>query len=90
MNRRKFISAATSALGALGFHVTGNAMPVLAAGKREVGAGNKSMPNVLILMTDQHRRTCMGAAGDPVAITPNLDKLARESVYFTNAPRWSP
>jgi len=41
-------------------------------------------PNVLLLMSDQHKRTCMGVSGDPVAVTPNLDRLAGESVRFTN------
>jgi choline-sulfatase len=48
-----------------------------------LGAGQR--PNVLLLMSDQHKRSCMGASGDPVAKTPNLDALAGESVRFTNA-----
>ncbi len=45
----------------------------------------QARPNVLILMSDQHKRSCMGVAGDSVARTPNLDKLAGESVRFTQA-----
>lgn len=45
----------------------------------------KSRPNVLIIMADQHRRTCMGATGDSIAHTPNLDRLASQSVRFTSA-----
>jgi choline-sulfatase len=41
--------------------------------------------NVLLLMSDQHRRDCLGASGDSVARTPNLDALANTSVRFTNA-----
>jgi choline-sulfatase len=41
--------------------------------------------NVLLIMADQHKRDCLGAAGDPVARTPNLDALARTSVRFTSA-----
>src|SRR5882724_13653215 len=41
--------------------------------------------NVLILMSDQHKRSCMGAYGDTVAHTPNLDALANQSVRFTDA-----
>jgi choline-sulfatase len=41
--------------------------------------------NVLIVMSDQHKRDCLGAAGDRVAHTPNLDKLAGESIRFTSA-----
>jgi choline-sulfatase len=45
----------------------------------------RKRPNVLLLMSDQHKRSCMGAYGDPVAKTPNLDALASQSVRFTNA-----
>jgi choline-sulfatase len=41
--------------------------------------------NVLILMADQHKRDCLGVAGDSVARTPNLDALAGSSVRFTGA-----
>ena len=41
--------------------------------------------NVLLLMSDQHRRDAMGVAGNPVARTPNLDSLARSAVRFTSA-----
>ena len=42
-------------------------------------------PNVLLIMADQHKRSCMGAYGDKVARTPNLDALAAKSVRFTDA-----
>jgi len=62
-----------------------------AACSRPLGAlapavsGKLRRPNVILLMSDEHRRNCMGAAGDPVAKTPNLDRLAGESVRFTSA-----
>jgi choline-sulfatase len=40
---------------------------------------------VLLIMSDQHKRDCLGVAGNPVARTPNLDALARSSVRFTSA-----
>ena len=42
-------------------------------------------PNILFLMADQMRSDSIGCAGNPVAITPNLDKLARDGVLFKNA-----
>lgn len=42
-------------------------------------------PNILFLMSDQHRGDCMGNAGNAAAITPNLDRLAREGARFTSA-----
>ena len=83
MNRRKFLSVATTALGAIATNPDNRAV---AESHGSVEApSDKARPNVLILMSDQHKRSCMGVAGDSVAITPNLDKFARESVRFTNA-----
>ena len=48
-------------------------------------APRRRPPNVLLLMSDQHKRSCMGAVGDRVAHTPNLDRLAGESTRFSAA-----
>lgn len=42
-------------------------------------------PNVLILMSDQHKPHAIGADGDPVARTPNIDALARSGMRFDSA-----
>jgi arylsulfatase len=44
-----------------------------------------SRPNILFLMADQYRADCVGAGGNRVIQTPNLDRLAREGVLFRNA-----
>ncbi len=44
-----------------------------------------SQPNVIWIFGDQHRAQATGYAGDPNARTPNLDRMATESVRFTNA-----
>ncbi len=41
-------------------------------------------PNILFLMTDQHRHDAIGCA-DPVVKTPNLDALAARGIRFTQA-----
>ena len=41
-------------------------------------------PNVLFIMTDQQRFDCLGANGNNIVKTPNLDKLASQSANFTN------
>jgi len=41
-------------------------------------------PNFLVIMSDQHHAGIMGCAGDPVAHTPALDRLAADGVRFTN------
>jgi choline-sulfatase len=42
-------------------------------------------PNVLILMTDQHRADWMTCAGNDMIPTPNLDRIAARGVRFENA-----
>lgn len=41
-------------------------------------------PNVLLIMTDQHRMDAIGAYGNPVIRTPNLDSLAAQGTRFNN------
>ena len=41
--------------------------------------------NVLLIMSDEHRRDAMSCAGHPIVRTPNLDELAKEGTRFTNA-----
>jgi len=44
-----------------------------------------SRPNILLLMTDQHRADCLGAAGNKVIQTPNLNSLAAGGAIFRHA-----
>ena len=47
--------------------------------------GKTPRPNILFIMTDQHRADCLGCGGNPVIKTPNLDRIAREGVRFSHA-----
>ncbi|MCJ7549352.1 MAG: sulfatase-like hydrolase/transferase [Anaerolineae bacterium] len=47
-------------------------------------------PNILFLMSDQHRADVAGFAGNSVVRTPTLDELARTGVVFRNAYTPSP
>ena len=50
--------------------------------------GNKeeqTRPNIIFLLTDDHRADALGAAGNSIVKTPNLDKLANDGVRFANA-----
>lgn len=42
-------------------------------------------PNILIIVADQQRYDCIGYAKQYPVKTPNIDKLAEEGVWFTNA-----
>lgn len=49
-------------------------------GGRASGAGTKKKPNVIYVFPDQWRAQATGYNGDENAHTPNLDRLARESI----------
>ena len=46
--------------------------------------------NVIVLMSDEHTRSVMGAYGNPLVYTPTLDMLAASGVRFDNAYTPSP
>ena len=85
MNRRKFLAGTSlvSLLAAMGRSAQARTPGPVWQGAVKTTAGKQ--PNVLLLMSDQHKRSCMGIYGDPVAKTPNLDALAGQSVWFSNA-----
>src|SRR5918999_1159431 len=42
-------------------------------------------PNLVVVISDDHRWDALGAAGNPTVITPVMDRMAREGVYFRQA-----
>ncbi len=77
IDRREFLrlaggSAAVAAFGA--YACTTGGKP-----------GPQAKPNILYLMSDQHRYDCVGANGNPAIHTPNLDRIAAEGVRFCRA-----
>jgi arylsulfatase A-like enzyme len=49
------------------------------------GFASAKAPNVLFILTDQWRAQAFAFAGDPNVKTPNLDRLEKQSVNFTQA-----
>ena len=47
-------------------------------------------PNILYIMTDQHRADWLGCAGHKVVKTPHIDKLAERGTRMTNFHVTSP
>ena len=45
----------------------------------------KKRPNIVIINPDQMRADSMFHLGNPAAVTPNLDELAKEGVSFAHA-----
>jgi len=55
---------------------------VAPAAEAAAGEGRPKRPNVIYILADQLRYESLGYAGDKRAKTPNIDKLAAESVSF--------
>jgi arylsulfatase A-like enzyme len=49
------------------------------------GAAVSSRPNIVVVLSDDHRWDALGAAGNPSVLTPLMDRMAREGVYFRQA-----
>jgi arylsulfatase A-like enzyme len=68
-------AAATTAMAAIS--------PILQA--TSCLAATRQRPNIIFVLTDDHRYDCLGIAGHPFLKTPSMDRLAREGVLFENA-----
>ena len=79
IGRRRFLQRA--AVGAASFTLGREFSLARASGKERVSR----KPNLVFILADQWRAQATGYAGDTSARTPNLDKLAAESVNFSNA-----
>ncbi|HEV8581718.1 MAG TPA: sulfatase-like hydrolase/transferase [Thermoanaerobaculia bacterium] len=42
-------------------------------------------PNLIVVLSDDHRWDALGAAGNPAVVTPVMDGMARAGVYFRQA-----
>lgn len=72
-NRRDFLKVAGAGLGALALARMGPA-----------GQGTQRRPNILFILADDHAAHAIGCYGSRINKTPNLDRLARDGVRFTN------
>ena len=45
---------------------------------------NKKTPNILIIFSDDHAYQTIGAYGSRLMQTPNIDRIAREGMLFTD------
>jgi arylsulfatase A-like enzyme len=77
LSRRAFLRATS------GLTVGSFVLACRESGGRPEGAGRG--PNVLLILADQLRWDALSIAGNPVVRTPNLDRLARDGVRFSDA-----
>ena len=46
---------------------------------------DKEQPNLVFIFADQYRRPSLGFLKEDPVLTPNIDKLAKEGVFFSRA-----
>lgn len=46
---------------------------------------SENRPNIIFILTDDHRADALGYTGNQIIRTPVLDKMAHEGIYFKNA-----
>ena len=51
---------------------------------KKKGPGTDDRPNIIFILTDDQRWSALGYTGNPLATTPEMDKLARSGTYFSN------
>jgi len=68
-----------------GYMASGGFATKAFAAKTGKARGMKNKPNVLFLMTDQQRFDTISALGNSDIYTPNIDRLVRRGLTFTNA-----
>jgi arylsulfatase A-like enzyme len=67
-------------------HFLGSAMSSAAMASDFLRAQtSRQPPNVLVFLTDQQRWDTIGAYGNPMGLTPNLDRMCSEGTRFENA-----
>lgn len=66
------------------FMATTGAAFLAASARSAHGENVTSQPNVLVIITDQQRAECLGAAGNPDVLTPSIDGLSKDGVLFEN------
>ena len=82
MKRREFIKLANTA-GAAAL-LTGNILTLRKAPAQQKTGIPGKIKNILVLFVDQQRFDSIGCYGNDTVKTPNLDRLARNGIRFTN------
>ena len=72
-SRRQLLKTAPAALAGI-------------AAQTAAAAPDPARPNIIVIISDQFRGDCIGAAGkNPMGLTPNIDEMAGRGTIFTSA-----
>jgi len=76
ISRREALIRGGSGLAALG---------AMGLGATCTAQGSETHPNIVVILSDDHRWDALGVMDHPVLETPSLDRLAAEGILFENA-----
>jgi len=79
LNRRQFLNLAAGSAAASTISLAACSAALAKTAKAA------KRPNMIFLLTDDHRADALGCAGNTIIQTPNIDDLAANGVRFTNA-----
>lgn len=98
-NKAILLLAALVLLGFIGVQYSGVSVALFSQRLRSTGQSsatnkqaqnNRPRPNILFLMSDQHRWDSLGIVDSAVVETPHLDRLSREGTRFEAATTYVP
>ncbi|MBN2413750.1 sulfatase-like hydrolase/transferase [candidate division KSB1 bacterium] len=78
LNRREFNKNLLKGIGAV------TAVSASMTGSKTAAAKSRKRPNIVFICSDQHAYKYAGFMGHDLVKTPNLDRIARNGVVFTN------
>lgn len=67
------------------FSMAGLALPAMIPFRNQAPEGKEKRPNIIFLLTDDHRADALGVMGNSIIKTPNLDNLANRGILFRKA-----
>jgi choline-sulfatase len=85
MDRREFIAFGASALMSGAKETEADIAKPSSFEEPPRPASSTGRTNIVMIMADQLRKDCVGAYGNKVIRTPNLDRIAREGIVFEHA-----
>ncbi len=90
MKRREFLKNIGLSISGLCISESVSVAGISVSGNNAEFRSGGARPNILFMMSDQHRYDALGCTGNSVIKTPNLDKIAADGAVFSSAYSCTP